>query len=88
MDFALLGPEILIKLGEDFVRASPAPKLVTPWPSIERYYASKISEVVSRARISPAGLSSQDATVLAKTFHEVCLRNWVFFPHLLKSLGG
>jgi len=77
VDFTSLSTEILTKLGEDFVRALSVPNPQLIWVSVgrEKPCADRISEVVSRAKTSPTGLSSQDATALAKTFHEVCLRN-------------
>jgi len=87
VDFTSVAPEILTKLGEDFVRALSVPNPELHWVQREQDCADRISEVVSRTRTSPTGVSSRDATVLAETFHEVYLHNQIF-PRSLKPPGG
>jgi len=78
VDFTSLGPEILTKLGEDFVRALSVPNPMLHWALGEKDYADRISEVVSRASRSPTGLSSRDATELAETFRKACFCHQTF----------
>jgi len=87
VDFTSLGPDVLTKLGEDFVRALSVPNPMLFWSKGEKDCVDRISKVVSRARKSPMDLSSRDATLLAETFHEVCLHNQVS-PRHLKPSGG
>jgi len=82
VDFTSFGPDVLTELVEDFVRALSVPNPMLFWSRGEKDCVDRISKVVSRARKSPMGLSSLDATVLAEAFHEVCLRNQVSPRHL------
>jgi len=85
VDFTSFSPDILTKLGEDFVHVLSVPNPVLFRFRVEKRCADMISKVVSEARKSPKGLPSRGAAVLAEMFHEVPLHLQVF-PRPLKSL--
>ena len=66
--FPLLGSEDLIRLGDDLLHVLPI--YHKPYKKDTRLISS-ISDVISKGKASPTGLSSADATVLAETFHKV-----------------
>ncbi|KAF9791978.1 kinase-like domain-containing protein, partial [Thelephora terrestris] len=67
LDFALLDPETLVRLGEDFVRALPAATQGPPRSQMEEGWVDLICDTISRAGTPPTSLSSQDVAVLAET---------------------
>ena len=76
MYFPPVGPENLIRLGEDLLRASSIlnQELQLTGYSIRpenRECVSEISDLMSINRTSPTGLSSKEAAELAKTFRRV-----------------
>ena len=85
VDFAGLGPENLIRLGEDFVRALPH-RTPPGWRKEDLEWKRLISEVVSRVGTSPLGLSSQDVTLLETTVLQVSFFPRQTFPLPLKYL--
>jgi len=75
-----LQPKNLIRLGEDLLHTSLA--YIPADPPYDREkggrYLSSISDLISRGRTSPTGLSSAEAEALDGTFREVLLPHWVF----------
>ena len=72
VEFPPLGPEDLIRLGEDLLHVYPI------WCKYDKYLrkdecVSSVSAVISRGTISPTDLSPAEATVLAETFRKVLL---------------
>jgi len=66
--FPPLGSEDLIRLGEDLLHVYP---IYYKDSKPEEETISSISDLISRGKTSPTGLSSADATVLAETFRKV-----------------
>jgi len=72
VEFLPLGPENLIRLGEDLLHTFP---IFQPderrIPNEDKEHISSISNLVSRNRISPTDLPSEEAAALAETFCKV-----------------
>ena len=72
VEFPPLGPEDLVRLGEDLLHVYPI------WCKYDKYLrndecVSSVSAMISRGTISPTDLSPAEATVLAETFRKVLL---------------
>ena len=80
VEFPPISPENLIRLGEDLLHVHPIYCEVWGWIYREEgEYVSSISNMISRGKTSPTGLSSEEATALAETFRKVPL------PHQIPS---
>ena len=71
--FPLLGSEDLIRLGEDFLHVHPIYIKNSYNTGQDDEYLLSISNMISMGKVSPTGLSSEDATALAETFRKVPL---------------
>jgi len=73
VEFPPLGPEDLVRLGEDLLHICPIYNKVRYHSQEDDEHLSSISNVISRGMISPMGLSSEEATALAERFRKVPL---------------
>ena len=72
VEFPPLGPEDLVRLGEDLLHVYPI------WCEYRGYAqnderVSRVSAMISKSKNSPTDLSPAEATVLAETFRKVLL---------------
>jgi len=72
VEFPPVSPENLIRLGEDLLHVCPIHDKVR-CASLKGRHLPSISAMISRGKISPTGLSSEDATALAEIFRKVSL---------------
>jgi len=73
VEFPLVRRRNLIRLGEDLLHASSIPTAIAYYDvtSTERQYLSSISDLISRDRTSPIGLSPAETAALAGRFRKV-----------------
>ena len=71
VEFPPFGSEDLIKLGEDLLHVCPIYNKVQYHSRPNEKDIRSISNVISRGKTSPTGLSSVETTALAETFRKV-----------------
>lgn len=74
INFALLGPENLVRLGEDFARALPLVIRDPPRSRMEEGWIDSITEAVSKDEPLKTRVSPQEAAMLAETFRQALQR--------------
>ena len=84
VEFPPVRPKNLIRLGEDLLRASliPATGMSYPVGAEDRQYLSLVSDMISRDRYSPTGLSPEESEALAETFRKVNSPHWALSQSL------
>jgi len=77
VQFPTLGSEDLVRLGEDLLHVYPISYKDWSDHLQNETYVSLISNVISRAKTSPTGLSSEEATALTEIFRKVPLHRQI-----------